>query len=25
LLKANVGGITIGALIKAGKDLTPYL
>ena len=25
LLKANVGGITIGALIKAGNDLTPYL
>lgn len=25
MLKANVGGITIGALIKAGNDLTPYL
>lgn len=25
LLKVDVGGITIGALIKAGRDLTPYL
>ena len=25
LLKIDVGGITIGALIKAGKDLTPHL
>lgn len=25
LLRVNVGGVTIGALIEAGKDLTPYL